>query len=210
MPAQFDANAALDIDALAQELARRGARIVGIDGPGGSGKTTLARVLAGALPGAHVVEVDDFQRPICERVRSPADPGGNVDLQRLLTSVLEPVQAGLPARYRRYDWTGDRLADWREVPAGAVVVVEGVYSMSGSLRERLDYAIWVDCPYPLRLRRGIDRDGEEMRSIWTDEWMPAEERYLEAERPDRRADLLLDGAGAGSERVEFKVVAARG
>jgi len=51
--------------------------LIAIDGPGGSGKTTLAAVVAGLLDGAPVVHGDDFYRPMPdhERERLTAQQG---------------------------------------------------------------------------------------------------------------------------------------
>jgi uridine kinase len=117
------------------------------------------------------------------------------------------LAAGRAGRYQRYDWGEDRLAEWHEVTADAIVLVEGVYSTSELLRRYIDYTIWVDCPYELRLRRGIERDGEAMRALWVEHWMPSEDRYVEAERPDTRADLAIDGSGNAGEPVVFRMLA---
>jgi uridine kinase len=196
----------LDVGALRNELARRGARLIAIDGPGGSGKSTLARELAMGWPGAAVIEMDDFYRPAAERGGRPDAHGGDYDLLRLATDVLEPVHAGEAGRFQCYDWADDRLAEWHEVPAGAVVVLEGVYSTCARLRGYFDFTIWVDCPHEVRLRRGIERDGEAMRAVWLHQWMPAEQRYIDAERPHAHADLRLDGAGGTAGRPVFSVI----
>ena len=180
-----------------------------IDGRGGSGKSTLARQLAKGWPKAAVVEVDDFYRPAGERVERPAVHGANFDRERLAREVLEPLASGRAARYQRYDWDEDHLAEWHDVAADAVVLVDGVYSTSELLRGYFDHTIWVDCPYDLRLQRGIERDGEQMRAVWVQEWMPAENRYVEGEEPDTRADLVLDGSGSGADGLVFKVLRAR-
>jgi len=196
----------LDISALRDELTAGNARLIAIDGRGGSGKSTLARQLVEGWPKAVVIEMDDFYRPIAERARRPAVHDANLDRERLVRGVLEPLKSGRAARYRRYDWDEDRLAEWHQVPADAVVFVEGVYSTSQQLRGYFDYAIWVECPYDLRLQRGIERDGAPGRAVWVEEWMPAEQRYVEAERPDAHADLVLDGSGAAAAGVVFKVL----
>jgi uridine kinase len=56
----------------------------------------------------------------------------------------------------------------------------------------LAYRIWVDTPLEVRLRRGLERDGEAMRSQW-DRWMTAEAAYAESDRPVDRADVVLPG-----------------
>jgi hypothetical protein len=76
---------------------------------------------------------------------------------------------------------------------------------SACLRPYFHCRIWVECAYNLRLRRGIERDGEAMRSQWVHIWMPAEDRYVEDERPDTHAHLVVDGAGAGTRKVMVRV-----
>ena len=186
----------LDLDALRQELGRREARRVAIDGRGGAGKSTLARALACGWQGATVVEMDDFE------VYRGAEADGRPDVARVLGAVLEPHAAGAPGRYRRYDWDAGLPAEPRQVPAGGVLILEGVYSACAALRRHLDYAIWVECPRALRLRRGVERDGEPMRATWVERWMPAEDAYFERERPDLAADLVIDGA-AGDGAFEI-------
>ena len=95
---------------------RRATLLVGIDGRGGSGKSTLARKLADADPGVTVVEFDDFYLPSGERESRAAagndEVGGNFDWRRLRAQVLEPLARDEPARYQRYDWPSDALAEW--------------------------------------------------------------------------------------------------
>ena len=91
------------------------------------------------------------------------------------------------------------------MPADAVVLLEGVYSTSELLRLYCDYTIWIECPYDVRLRRGLERDGESMRATWVDHWMPAEDRYVEAEHPEAKADLVIDGSGRG-DRIVFEIL----
>jgi uridine kinase len=202
----------LDIVALRAQLQGDGVTVVGIDGPGGSGKSTLARMLIDGWRGAVVVEMDDFYVPAAELA---ADPGRDekwgrwVDRERVIAEVLAPLRAGKNASYRRLDWETDRLIEGRTVSAGSVVLLEGVYSTSAPLRKYVDYTIWVTCPYELRLTRGIERDGEQMRVRWVDQWIPAEERYLRGERPDLGADLHLDGGSTAGMEPVFEVLARR-
>ncbi len=47
----------------------------------------------------------------------------------------------------------------------------------------------------IRLARGIARSGENIRAIWEKDWMIAEDLYKEEQRPDERADLVIDSSG---------------
>jgi uridine kinase len=159
-------------------------RLVGIDGCAGAGKTTLATRLSAAASSAPVVHTDDFA--------SYEDPFGG--WPRLLDQVLEPLLCGTTATFRAYDWDARRLADDSiTIPPASIVVIEGVGATRGAWRDRLALRVWVDCPRELRLRRGIERDGEALREFWLS-WMQGEDGYVAAESPRDHADLVVDGA----------------
>ena len=170
-------------------------RLVLVDGLGGAGKSVLAAALAGKL-GAPLVCGDGFYRPSAQRRREAAEGiGASFDWRRLERQVLAPLSRGEDARYKRYDWDNDRLGDWVSVPSQDTVVVDGVYLLRAELRHYASVLIWVETPREVRLARGIERDGEAARSRWTDEWMPAEDAYVAAMRPDAAAMLVVDGQG---------------
>ncbi len=160
-------------------------RLVVVDGPAGSGKTTLAVRLAGEL-GAPVVHADDL-------LAGWGDLEGWWD--RLEEGVLTPLAAGRPGRYRRYDWSAGAFAEPHDVPVTDALVVEGC----GSGRRAADgvavLRVWVEAPDDVRLARGVQRDGEAMRPQWL-AWMAAERRHFAAERTRERADVLVDGCAS--------------
>lgn len=170
--------------------------LIGIDGCGGSGKSTLASKLAAECPNATVVHMDDFYLPSARIIdASPMEKpvGADVDWQRVLGQVLEPLSQDKEGRYQRYDWETDNLAEWHTVPVGGMVIVEGVYSIRNELAAQYDMTIWVNCPRATRLSRGLARDGEEARSMWENNWMVAEDIYMAKHRPQERADLVVHG-----------------
>ncbi|SER20296.1 Uridine kinase [Microlunatus flavus] len=158
-----------------------GTRWVGIDGKGASGKTTLAERVAAAVPGAVVVHVDDFARPSVE----------TWERERFVGQVLQPLLAGRPGRYERWDWGTDASLGWATVPVGVPVVVEGVSSTDVRLGVPWDVTLWVDVPREVRLARALARDGEGMREQWVGRWMPAEDAYEAAQRPQQRVDAIV-------------------
>jgi uridine kinase len=175
---------------------RRETLLVGIDGCGGAGKSTLARALADLIP-ATVVEFDDFYRPSQERqARRDGEVGGDFDWRRVREQILAPLAGDRSARYQRYDWGEDRLAEWHDLQPGGVVIVEGNYSTRSELRDFYDFTIWVEAPRELRLERGVARGGDNTRRRWLEEWMPEEERYIAAESPQRGAHMVIDGSSA--------------
>lgn len=167
-------------------LAGAGPRFVGVDGLGGAGKSTLAGRVAAAVPSAVVVGVDGFSGPDV----------AEWDWHRLHAEVVAPLLAGRPARYRPVSWTGEVGAE-HVVPAGALVVVEGVSSTRAEADVPWALTVWVDAPPAVRRARVHRRDGAAMAAQW-ERWLASEEAYLAAQRPHERADLLVDGVVDGA------------
>ena len=161
----------------------RGFVTVGIGGHGGSGKSTLARAIAGSRTGADVqiVPTDSFW------------DGTQFDLPRLRTQVLDCLLRGETAVYDEWDWHAKRLIERRSVAPTGIIVIEGVCALHQMFRDDLDVRIWVDATRDLRLARGVARDGEAMRSTWTDVWMPSEEAYVARDNPAAVAQFIFDG-----------------
>ena len=189
-------------------VAPAGSRVrIGIDGPGGSGKSRLAAELIRCWPtDAALVHGDDFGRPRSDPARSEQQIGGLFDLSRLDREVLEPHERGVPIRYRRYGWSTDQLGEWIAAPHDSTLIVEGVYCTHPSIRDRYDVLIWVEADRPTRLARGLARDGESARSRWEDIWMPVEDRYRAEHRPEATAHLVLDSTDTSDgDELTFQV-----
>lgn len=188
----------------------RGRVLVGIDGPGGSGKSTLSRLLAPWLPGCSIVHTDDFFLPTHLRGQTETGLAPGFDLGRLWTQVLEPANAGSPFRYQRYDWDSDELKEWIAADALTPVIVEGVYALQEQLRTAYTFTIFCTADRATRLKRGVERDGTVAQSQWEQVWMPAEERYAEREHPAEAADLVVSSDALSTSReIQYVVLTCR-
>lgn len=168
--------------------------LVGIDGCGGSGKSTLANFLNEQCSNVTVVHMDDFYFPSDQIIKKPPTLkpiGADVDWKRVVKQVLEPISRNNEGHYQRYDWESDQLAEWHQVPISGIVIIEGVYSTRNELSNLYDFTIWVDCPRETRLSRGLERDGEEARGMWEDNWMISEDLYVKVHQPHHRAHLVV-------------------
>lgn len=157
-------------------------RVVLIDGPAGSGKTTLGERLGGAL-GAQVLHADDMYEgwdglPVLRDV--------------VVTRILEPLARGEEAGFERWDWVASARAEHIAVPNAEYLVIEGVGVAQRAARDYASLVIYVDAPWPERLARGLARDGDAMRAQW-EVWQYAEEEFLNAEGTSQAADITVDG-----------------
>ena len=86
--------------------------IIAIDGRCGAGKTTLAQYLE-EQTGATVFHMDDFfLRPEQRTPERFNTPGENVDHERFLFEVLEPLRKGVvELPYQRFDCKTQSLQD---------------------------------------------------------------------------------------------------
>ena len=157
-----------------------GTRWIGVDGFGAAGKSTLAAAIAAATDGV-VVPVDDFGRV---GVRG-------WDRELFIRQVLEPLLAGRPARYQAWDLVADAPLDWREVPPGRPVIVEGVSSTDVRVPVPWDLTIWVEASPEVRWQRILDRNEPELLERWRTDWLPNEEAYAAEQRPWERVDAIV-------------------
>jgi uridine kinase len=166
-------------------------RLVCVDGPAGSGKTTFAGRLAAALgPAGRLLHMDDLYA------------GWTLTgaIARLSAGVLRPMAEGRPGAFHRYDWATGRFArELTVVPVVDVLVVEGCGSCAPPLDARTSLRVWVEAPPGLRTARGLARDGMAMAAAW-ERWQRMEEALFAAQRTRERAHLRVDGtAGYGPD-----------
>lgn len=169
--------------------------MVGIDGRGGAGKSTLADYLSSQFSRTAVVHMDDVYRSSLQRKHLPSGIGSNYDRPRLVEHVLTPLRDSHTARYQRYDWDHDDLADWIVITEVDIAIVEGVSSIADDVVDYYDLTIWVETSAKTCLDRGLARDGESARQQWEEIWLPGDEIYISTQLPHKRADIVISGEG---------------
>ncbi|MEU4450081.1 4-amino-4-deoxy-L-arabinose transferase [Nocardioides sp. NPDC023903] len=154
-------------------------RLISIDGPAGSGKTTLATAVAD-LTGAPVIHMDDLFEGW----------DGLPGITDQLDSILLPLVEGATGSYRRYDWVKGEFAETVTVPPAPLLVIEGVGSGAAAYDDLRTALAWVDAPYETRMRRGIERDGDAFAPHW-EAWAAAETELFAREQTAARADIIV-------------------
>ncbi|MDN3494770.1 GNAT family N-acetyltransferase [Planococcus sp. APC 4015] len=178
-----------EIRAVALGATVPGIRLIGIDGPAASGKSTIAHHLSDRF-GWPIIQIDDFFSWVSFTSWWP----------RFETEVLHPLLDGRSIHYQMRDWTGDEfgegLAGFTDLDWAPVVILEGVGSTRAAIAASLACRVWVDAPASVRLRRGVTRDGETHRELW-EKYLPREADFFAADGTARRADIRVDGASPG-------------
>jgi uridine kinase len=190
--------------------------IIGIAGGTGSGKTTVARKIAEALPEASVVflDMDGYYRnfahlPMDERRRVNWDHPEAFDLD-LFVSHLGALSRGEPIEKPVYDFaTHLRSPRTERITAADVIVVDGILLfVDERIRALCDVKVFVDADPDIRLVRRIQRDMSE-RDRPLEEIL---EQYLTTVRPmhqqfvepgKRYADIILPRGGQNAVAIEM-------
>lgn len=154
--------------------------VLAIDGRCAAGKTTLAGLLQ-QIYGCPVVHMDEFFLQMHQRTPERlAEAGGNVDRERFMEEVLNPLKQGKKFAYRPYLCQFGHLGDAIDVSPAPLVVVEGAYCLHPALRSGYTCAVMCSVAPAEQLRRIEVRNGSVMRKRFENEWIPLEEAYLAA------------------------------
>jgi uridine kinase len=173
-------------DSLASEPTCGRTLVVAVDGPAGSGKTTLAATVARAFAARDVVvsvlHMDDFY--------AGWDGLGPELEPRLVGQVFEPLSGERPGRWQRYDWNAGAFGTWIDLPVPDVVVLEGCGAGARAYDRYRTLLVWVEAARETRIARGVDRDGEQVLPHWL-AWMAREDEHFRLNRTRARADVRL-------------------
>ncbi len=182
--------------------------VIGIAGGTGSGKTTVARTIATALPSENIVylEYDAYYRDrpdlsYDERCKLNFDHPDSLETE-LLVEHLGQLKSGLAVDVPIYDFkTHRRREESRRVEPATIVIVEGILVfVDPRLRERFDMKIFVDTDADIRVFRRIRRDmeqrGRTFESIRDQYYKTVRPMHLQFVEPSKRwADLIIPEGG---------------
>jgi len=193
--------------------------ILGVAGGTGSGKTTVARAILEEVGADRItlIEQDSYYRDIdwrseAELLHHNFDHPSALD-NELLVSHLAALKAGHPIEVPIYDFVRHRrTARTRRVAPQPVILLEGILIyVEPSLRELLDFKIYVDTDADLRLIRRLGRDmaerGRTVQDVLRQYLETVRPMHLEFVEPSKRwADIIIPEGG--ENRVALEMVVA--
>jgi uridine kinase len=151
-----------------------------IDGPAGSGKTTLAAAIAADVD-ATLLHMDDLY-------------AGWSGLEAGVTHaarIVEALAIRRPVTYAPWNWHRSDRGDIVEVTLRPVTIIEGVGAGAGPMRAKASLVVWMETDEDVRKQRALTRDGESFEPHWK-EWAAQEHAHYLRERTRERADVIID------------------
>jgi uridine kinase len=175
--------------------------LIGIDGPAGSGKTTVAKHLQERAEArglnTNVIHMDDLY---------DGWTGAERGFALLRDHVLQRLADGREGRYRRFDWHVGAYAELHVVPSTVeLLIVEGVTACDRDAGHWQSLRLWVETSNEVRLDRGIARDGEALRDHWL-EWMRWERDHFAEQATRSRSHVVVDGNPSVPHDPELEIV----
>jgi uridine kinase len=160
--------------------------VITIDGPAGSGKTTLAKDLSLSLDSCYSIHMDDLYEGW--------DSTLNLKLTAKLKTILSCVKNENRINFLPFNWLESGFASEVDLPAPKYLIIEGVGSGQSAIRDFISLSLWIEVPTDLGLERVIKRDGPSVA-----EFMPAfivaQNIHFEKEATKKSADYRLSGQG---------------
>ena len=188
--------------------------IIGIAGGTGSGKTTVVRKIAEALPPHHVVVVplDSYYNDTShmteeERHAINFDQPDAFDWKLLIKQVNE-LRNGQAVEQPTYSYIKcNRLKETLHVEPKPVIIIEGIMTLlNKKLRDMMDLKIFVDTDE--RLIRNIQRDVLErgrtvdmVISRYLEVLKPMHEQFIEPTK--KYADLIIPQGGENHKGINI-------
>lgn len=170
-----------DLSRIADTICSRdGVRLVLVSGGSAAGKTTTTKRLCTQLRvdgrAALYLSTDDY---FVGDARNPRDENGNLDYEHVDCVDIEPLAKDLNALFRgetvpkrTFDFVNHRPAyngDVISLPAGGMVVLEGIHALNPRLSEHVDEAagfkVFVDPQPSLDLFAGLTPSSSDSRFL---------------------------------------------
>jgi uridine kinase len=190
-----------------------GARIVGIAGGSGSGKTTIVTRITEIVRDYALVPQDNYYKS-AEFVTNASITGFNFDHpdafdSDLLFEHLRALKAGDPIRMPQYDFVHHRRRQESVlVEPRRLVILEGIMIFTDRrIRDLVDLKLYVDTPDDIRfirrLRRDITERGRTVDSVieqYTERVRPGHYEFVEPTKA--YADLVIPEGGFNARAME--------
>lgn len=163
-----------------------------IEGGSASGKSTLGALLEQVYD-CNLFHMDDFFLQSHQRTKERlTEPGGNVDRERFLEEVLQPLSKKEMVSYRRFHCGKLTMEPACDIPYKKLNIVEGAYCMHPELEGYYDFSIFLDVEEEIQRARILKRNLGEFAKRFFEEWIPMERNYFEKMQVKDRCQMVFE------------------
>lgn len=160
-------------------------KLICIDGPAGSGKTTLATNLQKLLDNSHVIHMDEiyegWQNALNENL-----------VLNINNWIIFPMKNNEPIIYNKFNWHLNLRNDLVIINDYKFIILEGVGSASLGIRDKSALNIWIEGRQEILLKRVLDRDGDQIKEEMQ-LWQIKEQEYFLKHDTKKHCDIWIDG-----------------
>lgn len=191
---------------------------VAIDGVDGVGKTVFADELAADLaPSRRPIiraSLDGFHNPRAVRYqRGRGSPEGfyrdSYDYAALRACLLDPLGPAGSGAYRTavFDHVTDSAveAETHRAAPNSILILDGIFLHRPELRGSWDLSVFLSASFAVTIPRGAARGpgfgSPDPRAESNRRYVQGQRIYLRQERPEERADILIDNSDLAAPRV---------
>lgn len=144
--------------------------LIGIDGFGGSGKTTTAKKLGQLLGSTRIVHMDDH---ITDKSANNTPDLLGFDRVGLVNELLVPI------------------INKKMLPDEKYLIIEGISALHPDFRDFLDYRIWINTSIDESKRRAVARDVGRGNEHLRDMWVKNDLNYYYTHAPQDAANIIV-------------------
>ena len=160
-------------------------KIIVIDGPAGSGKTTLAKSLSGLLENCPIIHMDEIYDG-WENALSPKTS------QDLVEWIINPLLESKSIEFVKYDWYLEKRIEKVVINLPKVLIIEGVGSSSFEISKHASLKLWIEVNKETGINRVLTRDGQQIQEQMK-KWQSQESKFFIENNSKENSDIWIDG-----------------
>lgn len=165
-------------------------RVLSIDGPCASGKTTIGKILSSFLE-CPCIHMDDYFLQANQRTAQRLEePGGNIDYERFHQEINDAWNQNQPIHMRSYDCSSQTLRREVIVEKSPILIIEGSYANHPYLDDMQAFKIFMDIEPSIQKERLQKRSPDKFVDF-IEKWIPMEEKYFHAFSIKEKSDYVF-------------------
>lgn len=165
-------------------------RVLSIDGPCASGKTTIGKLLSSFLE-CPCIHMDDYFLQANQRTAQRLEePGGNIDYERFHQEINDAWNQNQPIHMRSYDCSSQRLRKEVILEESPILIIEGSYAHHPYLDDMQAFKIFMDIEPSIQKERLQKRSPDKFVDF-IEKWIPMEEKYFHAFSIKEKSDYVF-------------------